>query len=266
MADGDEHAPILPIYEEGPPSVGSPVASGSADARDSLIDGFQVSDFDYDLLAGPSERTNGGPIYPNRSRSPRRRRPAVASRAGLTAQLPAVATVAPTSAHGVTYLPAAGEGTRRMAALDRDPLRRQVAQMFPLAALMRVGVAPLASPTEDLLDLSDAPGDGFRRVDQRIEALTRGGRQFYVGITENPSRRWSEHDTGMMWERMEIMLRAGDSEVTGGLERRVLQKWLSHPLCRNVAPGGERSSEGSPHHLYILIGQSHGLIRRRPGG
>ena len=242
------HRPILPVYEGGAPSEEASVAS------ESTYEGAPPSDFE--LLAGPSEFTNGGSTYPDRSRTPRRRRHTVVSYGRPGGQTPEARR---------DDAPSQSEVSRRMGGLD--PLRREVAGRFPLAALFRCVVAPLASPTEDLvMDLphGDDDVDGLRRVDQRIEALTRGGLRFYVGITENPSRRWSEHDTGM-WEKMVVMLRARDSHVTAGMERLVLQKWLNHPLCQNVAPGGERMSAGSPHHFYILIGRPDGLIRRRPG-
>lgn len=88
-----------------------------------------------------------------------------------------------------------------------------------------------------------------------IRATIANGNSFYIGITENPSRRWDEHvQDGGLWDRMELLVRACSSAVTAPIERELVAAFQYAPLCHNSGKGGERASAGMPHFVYILIG------------
>ena len=92
------------------------------------------------------------------------------------------------------------------------------------------------------------------------------GRWFYIGITENPGRRWAMHEeqSSHMWRRMRLLVQAPDSVISASIERRLIARWRDHTCCTNVGPGGERASAGRPHYVYVLEGAEHGLMRRAP--
>jgi hypothetical protein len=83
-------------------------------------------------------------------------------------------------------------------------------------------------------------------------ALQAARSAFYVGISEDPSRRWAEHADRNHWQGMIVICEAASSRETAALERRLLSWHSTSPLCRNVGRGGERPSAGRPHYLYVL--------------
>ena len=122
------------------------------------------------------------------------------------------------------------------------------------------------SPTNlhSTLQISASPDSmesGYTHSVQRILHWARDGCTFYIGITENPDRRWSEHSQRGLWSLMDILVMAPSSYVTSELERRLIERFGHMVRCTNVGRGGERSSQGRPHYLYVLVGLS-GLLRR----
>ena len=103
--------------------------------------------------------------------------------------------------------------------------------------------------------------EGWRHASSHIRELAARGVAFYIGITENPARRWEDHCQGAPWDDMEILIEAPSSHVTAELERRLMNHFRPVIGCANVGPGGERRSAGHPHFLYVLVRQS-GLLRR----
>ena len=114
------------------------------------------------------------------------------------------------------------------------------------------------------LCISDEPRgieEGWHHASSRIRDLARDGAAFYIGITENPQRRWEEHCQAAPWDDMEILIEAPSSRVTAELERRLITHFRPVFGCANIGSGGERGSVGRPHFLYVLVRQS-GLLRR----
>jgi hypothetical protein len=96
----------------------------------------------------------------------------------------------------------------------------------------------------------------------RVRGIVRLGRTFYIGISENPGRRFGEHlGANPSWSRMLVLTQADSSRETANLEMQLLRLFGSAMECANNSTGGERASAGSPHYLYVLVGIS-GLIRR----
>jgi len=95
--------------------------------------------------------------------------------------------------------------------------------------------------------------------------LARSDATWYLGITEAPERRWTEHlDSGIAWDEMVILLEAATSSTTAAMERQLLSEFATLSLrCTNASAGGERASRSSPHYLYMLLNYS-GLHRRPP--
>ena len=85
--------------------------------------------------------------------------------------------------------------------------------------------------------------------------------KFYIGITEDPIRRWV--DLGLCRDYDYMMLvyagPTGKSQVSGSLgqmERDLITFFKddhreSYPNLQNKAPGGERASSGCPHFTYV---------------
>lgn len=126
----------------------------------------------------------------------------------------------------------------------------------------------LARPERDPPFLVTCSGDvdgAVDHVNRAIAGIAGRGRNFYVGISEDTGRRFEMHqDTSPnTWQRMVVLVEAPSSRATATIEQAVLRRWLDWPGCLNVGTGGERPSAGSPHFVYVLEGQGHGLIRRR---
>ena len=103
--------------------------------------------------------------------------------------------------------------------------------------------------------------DAFNHCCRIINAITGA---FYVGITEDPRRRFLEHcDLSPVGPDplMVVLVEAETSATTAALEQQLLQRFRYMIRCANVSGGGERASGGSPHYLYVLEGRSN-LIRR----
>ena len=100
---------------------------------------------------------------------------------------------------------------------------------------------------------------GVNRINSTIEGIVRKNLSFYVGITQNPARRWECHEASRGWTHMHTVVQASSSLVTGEMECRVLHRWLGHILCRNRSGGGESLTHGRPHFVYVLEG--HCLFR-----
>jgi len=97
----------------------------------------------------------------------------------------------------------------------------------------------------------------------QMSSILRRNVAFYIGITEDPPRRFADHCDHMEWERMIILVQASTSSTTGSLERALLAEFGTCFMCINIGPGGERASAGSPHFLYVLVAQDGPLRRPR---
>ena len=106
--------------------------------------------------------------------------------------------------------------------------------------------------------------DGWSHASRCITKLVRAGVTFYIGITEDPPRRWSEHIVAGLWNYMDVLVVAPTSRVTGELEKRLIRQFRRGLGCTNSGSGNERPSGGQPHYLYVLVGHS-GLLRRSRG-
>ena len=97
---------------------------------------------------------------------------------------------------------------------------------------------------------------------------------FYVGITEDPVRRWLERhgDDGRelahceKYIEMRVFWVARSSRETGRLEKQLIDEWnRSRPLLIENArgTGGERPSAGSPHYCYVCF-RTDRFVRHGP--
>ena len=154
--------------------------------------------------------------------------------------------------------------------IDREPPIDQVAvgSLIPIGALMRSALVLDGSWTGHGQQTGMRIGDdaaeleaGFSHSLASIQAIACERVTFYIGISENPQRRWAEHAVSGHWAKMEVLVSAPSSRETGELERRLIARFSHHFLCTNAGAGGEHASPGRPHYLYVLVGQS-GLLRR----
>ena len=85
---------------------------------------------------------------------------------------------------------------------------------------------------------------------------------FYIGITEDPVRRWHEHSVG--WDAMSILFVGETSQDSGHCEKTLLKRFGHLLFCQNTGPGGEHASSGRPHFTYVVHNYSGGGLIRRP--
>ena len=52
---------------------------------------------------------------------------------------------------------------------------------------------------------------------------------------------------------MFLLAVAESSRTTGQLERELIEMLRSPMMCANIGAGGESSSHGSPHFLYVVF-------------
>ena len=120
---------------------------------------------------------------------------------------------------------------------------------------------PDSLPLVDLTDSQSTREDALCICSRRVRAEEN---RFYIGITENPSRRFEEHLAVQgSWTRMVILCKAHSSNDTAYLERGLINQHRDNIRCINIGRGGECASGGSPHYLYLLIGHNSLLRRSR---
>jgi hypothetical protein len=120
---------------------------------------------------------------------------------------------------------------------------------------------PDSLPLVDLTDGQSTREDALSICSRRVRAEEN---RFYIGITENPSRRFEEHQAVQgSWTRMVILCKALSSNDTAYLERGLISQHRDNIRCINIGRGGECASGGSPHYLYLLIGHNSLLRRSR---
>ena len=120
---------------------------------------------------------------------------------------------------------------------------------------------PDSWPLVDLTGGQSTREDALCICSRRVRAEEN---RFYIGITENPSRRFEEHLAVQgSWTRMVILCKAHSSNDTAYLERGLINQHRDNIRCINIGRGGECASGGSPHYLYLLIGHNSLLRRSR---
>ncbi len=88
--------------------------------------------------------------------------------------------------------------------------------------------------------------------------------QVYLGITENPRRRWGEHVVDMTVgpdPLTTVLIEARSSDTTAAFEVELLRRYRHYLRCANRSSGGDGRSACTPHYLYVLHA-SMPLIRR----
>ena len=91
-----------------------------------------------------------------------------------------------------------------------------------------------------------AAGEAKRLINSR---LTMKSREFYVGITEDPARRFSEHQQNG-YVQMDLFIFSSSAE-SGDCEIAILRSARELPNCQNRSSGGEVRSCREPHFCYI---------------
>ena len=89
-------------------------------------------------------------------------------------------------------------------------------------------------------------GEAKRLINSR---LMMKGRDFYVGITEDPARRFSEHQQNG-YVQMDLFVFPSSAE-SGDCEIAILRSARELPNCQNRSAGGEVRSCREPHFCYI---------------
>ena len=122
--------------------------------------------------------------------------------------------------------------------------------------------APRRRALCSMLDGTTTYEEALAFARRRVASEISGGESFYIGISENPERRFEEHlMTNGLWDIQVVLVEAASSRTTACLEVSLLSEFGKRLMCHNASGGGERPSAGSPHFLYLLVSQS-GLLRR----
>ena len=116
--------------------------------------------------------------------------------------------------------------------------------------------AALVDLTDGLTTMEEALNTCRRRVRSETHS-------FYIGITENPTRRFEEHCLTGSWIEMVVLAKARSSRETSYLERSLISEFGHVHRCSNVGPGGERPSGASPHFVYMVVGINSLSLRSR---
>lgn len=232
-----------------------------------------LGDSEIDDLFGSGGRMNGsdsdhfsasaGPSDVFGHRRPRAR-VVVSSRLGLRSRSPpALPRAAPQRGEVV------GGGSRHaLAVLGGRPPSEVLSEFGSLGAACHAALTGASLARQGLCHLGSSPigSPAFQATCEDaarvVISYARAGRQVYVGITENPERRFAEHlATNASWQTCRILVQAPTSRESSAIERfviaRIRDRFL---LCSNDGPGGERASQGMPHFVYLLVGGS--LLRR----
>ena len=112
----------------------------------------------------------------------------------------------------------------RTIASSRVALPHPMSSLFPVGAMFRSVFAQLGPASTMLTIASGARAfvdEARGHCDGYVSVVARRGVQFYIGITENPQRRWEQHDIASpgMWSSMDVVLCAPCCAVTAALER-----------------------------------------------
>ena len=91
-----------------------------------------------------------------------------------------------------------------------------------------------------------AAGEAKRLINSRLMMKSR---EFYVGITEDPARRFLEHQQNG-YVQMDLFIFPSSAE-SGDCEIAILRSTQDIPNCQNRSGGGEVRSCREPHFCYI---------------
>ena len=139
---------------------------------------------------------------------------------------------------------------------------------FAVGAMMRQALGCSGPPGVEASDgridwcFPHGNDDPFQHCCRMVNALDV---PFYIGITEDPRRRFGEHtETRTVGPKplMTVLVEARSSDVTAALEIELLKRYRNYLLCANLSSGGEGRSASSPHYLYVVHAYTP-LIRRR---
>ena len=123
-----------------------------------------------------------------------------------------------------------------------------------LVGRSRHGAGALCSMLDGTVSYDDALTFARRKAQARISS----GCAFYIGISEAPQRRFDQHlDKNSTWEEQVVLVEAANSSTTASLEIALLALFGQRGNCTNASGGGECRSSGSPHYVYLLIGNHH---------
>ena len=125
---------------------------------------------------------------------------------------------------------------------------------YALVGRSRHGAGALCS----MLDGTVSYDDALTFARQKVQARISSGCAFYIGISEAPQRRFDQHlDKNSTWEEQVVLVEAANSSTTASLEIALLALFGQRGNCTNASGGGECRSSGSPHYVYLLIGNHH---------
>ena len=86
----------------------------------------------------------------------------------------------------------------------------------------------------------------------QVKVKLRPSMPYYVGITENPAMRFSEHQVASGFNAMHVWI-FSNSYDSAACEVAVLKNVSHLGSCQNKSKGGERRSSGKPHFMYIVF-------------
>lgn len=102
------------------------------------------------------------------------------------------------------------------------------------------------------------PEQALPSLKQKLNGYRRFGARIYIGITNNPERRWEQHRRkGGDWKKMVLLYEAYTVGIALDLEQDLIAyaqgcNFLLAP--HNISPGGEAGMDAPGHrYLYVLV-------------
>lgn len=101
--------------------------------------------------------------------------------------------------------------------------------------------------SEDFSNLTDS----YRHCCKTILEL-KNQRKFYIGATENPIKRLSDHKEDKDMHKMYLLCYVKSGNKAKKLEQKVIGRFLGKKNCKNESKGGEGLNDG-PNFIYVLF-------------
>ena len=87
-----------------------------------------------------------------------------------------------------------------------------------------------------MMDGTVTSSEALTHARARVRSIMSSGVGFYIGITEQPARRWAEHqERSSQWAEMRILFQAPSSSLTAYLEMSLLSEFGTNFLCVNCS-------------------------------
>lgn len=96
----------------------------------------------------------------------------------------------------------------------------------------------------------------LHRIKNRVSNLVRHCRWFYIGLTNNPQRRFYEHSQKFAWDRMVVLYKTQSAIKEGDFEENLILYYRNSPYSKklkNIKDGRQGALCYPPFYIYVLL-------------